>query len=79
MDTQSGRIYEPDEYAQRLLSMELRQELDDHQAEFEQAVQAGQIVPVGEQVARQQQTGQRVQNRRERRKAAKAARRKNRG
>lgn len=79
MDTQSGRVYEPDEYEQRMTARELRAELDEHQAEFEQAVEAGRIVPVSEQVARQQQTGQRVEERRRKRKAAKAARRKNRG
>jgi hypothetical protein len=78
MDTQSGRIYGPDEYDQRREAMELRRDLDEHQAEFEAAVRAGQIVPVSEQVARQQRTGQRVEERRRKRKAAKAARRKNR-
>lgn len=40
--------------------------------------ESGEWVPVSDQVARQQKVGQRVEDRRRKRKAAKAARRKNR-
>lgn len=46
MNTDTGRIYEPDEYARRRLATEHRERLDDHQAEFEAAQAAGKIVPV---------------------------------
>lgn len=84
MDARTGRIYGPEEMEQRMKEMELRWQdpettlADDNQAVFEAAMRGGYIVPVSEQVARQQLTGQRVEERRRKRKAAKAARRANR-
>ncbi|MBA2526731.1 MAG: hypothetical protein H0V18_13260 [Pyrinomonadaceae bacterium] len=74
MNTHTGRIYPPDEYKERLDWTQLGEKPDDHQAEFERAVAAGQVVPVSNQVALQQLAGQRDADRRRKRKAAKAAR-----
>jgi hypothetical protein len=61
VNTETGRIYPPDEHAARLGAMAARERLDEHQGEFERAARAGQIVPVSEKVARQQLAGQRAQ------------------
>jgi hypothetical protein len=74
MDSETGRIYEPQEYSDR----KSRRIADAHQAAFERQEALGKIVEVSETVARQVQTGQRVDARRLKRKAAKAARRANR-
>lgn len=74
MDTQTGRIYEPQEYSDR----KLRRIADAHQAEFERQEAAGRIVEVSPEVARLVQAGQRVDKRRLKRKAARASRRRNR-
>lgn len=70
MDTQTGRIYHPDEIA--AMSAEAR-------AEFDALREQRRVVEVSEQVARQQLAGQRIEERRRKRKVAKAARRRNRG
>lgn len=66
MDTFTGEIFKPQE-----LTREERRRM-------ERAAARGSLVPVSEQVARQQQIGQRVEDRRRKRKAAKAARKRNR-
>jgi hypothetical protein len=68
MDTRTGEIFRPAEPMNR----EKRRRMDD-------AAARGELVPVSEQVARQQIIGQRVEARRRTRKAAKAARKANRG
>lgn len=78
MDTESGRIYPPEEMAKRIKAQGLREAFDDHQAEFERRLAEGRIVEVSEKVAEQQLAGQQAMNRAARRKAAKAARKKNR-
>lgn len=78
MDTSSGRIYEPEEMTRRLEAFSEGLVPDEHQPEFVHRLKQGGIVPVSEDVARQQRTGQRVDERRRKRKAAKAARRANR-
>lgn len=78
MNTDTGRIYDPDEYQARNRAARRREKIDAHQAEFEAAQAAGKIVPISETVARHVKTGQRVEDRRRQRKAAKAARKKNR-
>lgn len=79
MDTQSGRIYSPEEYAERLSAREARRRYDDHQAEFEKRLAECGIVEVSERVAQQQIAGQiAIEKRLARRKASKAARKKNR-
>lgn len=81
MNTDTGRIYAPDEF-ERLSSASRkagnREQLKREEREFADAMDAGKIVPVSDTVARHVQTGQRVDERRRRRKAAKAARRANR-
>lgn len=78
MNTDTGRIYPPEELRERFVAMEKQEALDDHQAEFERAYHANKIVPVSEDVAHTVRTGQRVKERRAKRKAAKAARKRNR-
>jgi hypothetical protein len=81
MNTDTGRIYEPDEYSQRLEAMaspdllrNLTGELAD-QREFTEALTAGKIVEVSETVAQKVRLGERELERRDRRrKAAKHAR-----
>lgn len=79
MDTDSGRIYPPDEFEQRRTAAELRQELDEHQAHFVSQLQAGRIVPVSEEVASLVLEGKASKERKAKRKAARDARRRNRG
>ncbi len=67
MDTRSGEIFQPAEPMTR-----------EKRRRMERAEARGALVPVSDQVARQQLTGQRVEERRRKRKAAKAARRANR-
>jgi hypothetical protein len=67
MDTRTGEIFEPSEPMDR-----------EKRRRMERAQARGELVPVSEQVARQQIIGQRVEDRRRKRKAAKAARRSNR-
>jgi hypothetical protein len=79
MDTRSGEIFQrdtagslvPDGYA-------TRREYERAQERMQRAEDDGYLVPVSGQVARQQKIGQRVEDRRRKRKAAKAARRRNR-
>lgn len=79
MNTDTGRIYQPDEMAERLSARAMRRGLDTHQAEFEQELDAGRIVPVSDAVAHTMKLGQRERERRDRRrKSAKAARKRNR-
>ncbi len=78
MDTTSGRIYPPDEFQERLTAKEKQVALDEHQAEFERRFAEGGIVPVSDRVALQQLRGQEAEARRARRKAEKAARKRNR-
>lgn len=68
MDTRTGEIFRPDEPMD-----------DDKRQRMLDAERRGELVRVSEQVARQQLAGQRVAERRLRRKAAKAARKGNRG
>lgn len=91
MDIESGRIYDLKELyptAQDRLEMERRVDdeleaaaasLTEEQRAYEEGVRAGRVVPVSESVRRQQLAGQRVEDRRRKRKAAKAARKANRG
>lgn len=74
MNTDTGRVYLPEEYEKRTK----REVLDEHQAEFEEAQRLGKIVEVSERVALQQLAGQEAEARRARRKAQKAARKQNR-
>lgn len=78
MDVESGRIYPPDEYAERLSAKDVRRRLDEHQEQFEARLAQGQIVEVSDQVALQQLAGQEALARKARRKAAKTARKRNR-
>ena len=94
MNTDTGRIYTPEEYERRNRNADSAEaysavikQMDDAEAkrkekaeqrEFERARAAGKIVEVSEQVAKQQLAGQRVEARRLKRKAAKVARKKNR-
>lgn len=78
MNTDTARIYEPDEFAQRKAAMDTREQLDAHQAEFEQAMRAGKIVPVSDHVASIVKQGKASAERKARRKAVRAARKKNR-
>ena len=78
MDTESGRIYDPQEMQQRLAAKDRREAIDDHQAEFEARLAEAKIVEVSDQVAVQQLAGQELLARKARRRAAKLARRRNR-
>lgn len=78
MDVGTGRIYPPDEYAERIKARELRTALDEHQEDFARREAAGKIVEVSPEVAQRQLLGQAEQARRRARKAAKAARKRNR-
>ena len=85
MNTETGRLYPADEYAERSARAERREreraraKVDEHQAEFEAALAEGKIVPVSDAVAQQVRLGQReLERRSRRRKAAKAARKRNR-
>lgn len=90
MNTETGRIYEPEEYRQRLAggvggdvfaalaeaerADAERKELRE-QLEFERALAAGRLVEVSAPVAQQVKLGQReLERRKSRRKASKAAR-----
>ena len=84
MDTRTGEIFRTEEMA------ELRRQRNEEQAaeiaaeklaqleRYEKGIEDGHVVPVSEQVARQQLAGQEAEKRRVKRKAAKAARKKNR-
>ncbi len=75
MDTESGRIYPPQEYADR----KERRIADRHQAEFEAQEAAGKIVPVSDHVAELMVAAQAAATaRKTHRKAQKAARKRNR-
>lgn len=74
MDTESGRVYPPQEFDDR----RKRQILDEHQAEFERRFSEGKIVEISNQVAVQQLRGQEHEIRKARRKAQKQARKRNR-
>lgn len=82
MNTETGRIYTPDEMRERLSAREMRRDherrIEKSQAEFEQAYDAGKIVPVSGLVAQQVTLGQRELKRRQKRRAVKDARKKNR-
>lgn len=59
MDTETGRIYPPDEMDERLRAKELHVMLDEHQAEFEKRFDKGMIVEVSDEVAaRLEQVGE---------------------
>lgn len=74
MDTETGRVYLPDEFEARTN----KEILDEHQAEFEKRFAEGKIVQISDRVALQQLHGQEHQARKARRKAEKQARKKNR-
>jgi hypothetical protein len=78
MNTDTARIYEPDEFNARNRAARRRENLDAHQAEFEAAMEAGKIVPVSEEVVRIVKAGKAEAARKAKRKAARAARKKNR-
>lgn len=93
MNTDTGRIYDVDslystreerrERDRRLAADKadferMARDLDPERRAFETEHRSGKVVPVSEIVARHQQTGQRVEDRRRKRKAAKAARKANR-
>lgn len=78
MDTRTGEIFERDKSGQLVDIYETQRELERARQRMADAEARRELVPVSEQVARQQRAGQRVEERRLKRKAAKAARRKNR-
>lgn len=71
MDTESGRIYLEEEVKRRLKP--------GYDEEFRRRFDEGKIVPVSDKVAIQQLAGQEALARKARRKAQKAARKRNRG
>jgi hypothetical protein len=80
VNTETGRIYPPDEYDERLSAQFHSIALDDHQADFERARAEGKIAEVSAAVAQKVQLGEReLERRARRRKAAKQARKGNRG
>jgi hypothetical protein len=79
VNTETGRIYAPDEYDERLTALFHSTKLDDHQADFERAHAEGKLVEVSAAVVQKVQLGERELDRRaRRRKAAKQARKRNR-
>jgi hypothetical protein len=93
MNTDTGRIYDVGDLypsredrrerdrrlaAERSDFERMSRDLDPERRAFETEHRAGKVVSVSEAVARQQRTGQRVNARRRKRKATKAARRTNR-
>lgn len=75
MNVETGRIYPPDEFLQRLNG----EAADDHQADFERARAESKLVEVSALVAQKVQLGSRELERRDRRRRAqKQARKRNR-